>query len=98
MPSNIQEIGAMMQWPLHERMRTSMRLKCASVLAPIPSLDCKTLQKSGDHPNFTKNALEVKKAILGALGEFRGILGTTLGIQKMILGYEIPFSEWHLTT
>ena len=41
-----------------------------------------TLQRPGDHPNFRKNAL----GILGALGEFQGILGATLGIQKLILG------------
>ena len=39
-----------------------------------------------------------EKAILGALGEFRGILGAALGIQKLTLGMRIPFSEWHLTT
>ena len=34
------------------------------------------IEKPGDHPDFRKNAP----------GEFRGILGETLGIQKLILG------------
>ena len=36
-------------------------------------------------PQFQEKRSRNEKAILGALGEFRGILGTALGIQKLIL-------------
>ena len=49
-------------------------------------------------PQFQEKRSRSEKAILGALGEFRGILEAALGIQKLILGIRIPFSEWHLTT
>ena len=49
-------------------------------------------------PQFQENRCRSGKAILGALGEFPGVLGAALGIQKLILGMrKIPFSEWHLT-
>ena len=47
-------------------------------------------------PRFQARRSRSEKAILGALGEFRGILGATLGIRNSILG--VPFSEWHPTT
>ena len=57
------------------------------------------IQKPGDHPNFRKKRSRSERAILGALGEFRGILGATLGIGNSESSeYEIPFSEWPLTT
>ena len=43
-------------------------------------------QKPEDHPNFRKKCFRSEKAILGALGVFRGILGAALGVQKLILG------------
>ena len=43
-------------------------------------------QEPGDHPNFRKNALGVKRPFSELLGEFRGILGAVLGVQKVILG------------
>ena len=54
-------------------------------------------QKPGDYPNFKKKNSRSEKAILGALGEFRGILGAALGVQKTILGMRNPFSEWPLS-
>ena len=48
------------------------------------------MSEAGDHPNFRKNALGVEKAILGAQGEFRAILGATLGVQKLIIGMRNP--------
>ena len=45
-------------------------------------------QKPRDHSNFRKKRPQSEKAILGALGEFRGILGAALGIQKVILGMQ----------
>ena len=38
--------------------------------------------------------------ILGALGDFQGILGAALRIQTVILGKRNPtrFLDWHLTT
>ena len=35
---------------------------------------------------FQEKRSRIEKAILGALGEFRGILGGALGIQRLILG------------
>ena len=37
-------------------------------------------------PQLKKKRSRSEKAILGALGEFRGILGAALGIQEVILG------------
>ena len=37
-------------------------------------------------PQFQEKSSRSEKAILGALGGFRGILGAALGIQKLILG------------
>ena len=41
-------------------------------------------------PNFKKKSSWSEKAILGALGEFRGILGGALGVRKIILGTRNP--------
>ena len=49
-------------------------------------------------PQFQEKRSRSERAILGALGEFRGILGAALGIGNSIAEYEIPFSEWPLTT
>ena len=51
---------------------------------------CVCFQKPGDHPNFREKRSRSEKAILGALGEFRGILGAALGIQKLILRMRNP--------
>ena len=37
-------------------------------------------QKPGNHPNFEKNALGVKRPFSEQLSEFRGILGAILGM------------------
>ena len=42
-------------------------------------------QKAGDHPQFQEKRSRSERAILGALGEFRGILGAALGIGNSIL-------------
>ena len=42
------------------------------------------IQKPGAHLTFRKKSSRSEKAILGALGEFRGILGATPGLQKTI--------------
>ena len=41
-------------------------------------------------PQFQEKRSRSEKAILGALGEFRGILGAALGAQKTILGMRNP--------
>ena len=41
-------------------------------------------------PQFQEKRSWSEKAILGALGEFRGILGAALGVQKIILGMGNP--------
>ena len=38
------------------------------------------IQKPGNHPNFEKNALGVKRPFSEQLSEFRGILGAILGM------------------
>ena len=43
-------------------------------------------QKPGDHPDFKRNALGVKKAILGALGELRVF-------SEQLLEFRKQFSE-----
>ena len=45
-------------------------------------------------PQFQEKHSRNEKAILGALGEFRGILGAAPGIQWFSES-EIPLSEWH---
>ena len=44
------------------------------------------IQKPGDHPRFQEKCSRSEKAILGALGELRGILGAALRIRNSILG------------
>ena len=43
-------------------------------------------QQPGNDPSFRNKNSWSAKVILGALGEFRGILRAALGIQKGILG------------
>ena len=38
------------------------------------------IQKPGNHPNFEKHALGVKRPFSEQLSEFRGILGAILGM------------------
>ena len=47
-------------------------------------------QKPGNRPSFRKKRSRSEKAILGALGEVRGILRAALGVQKIILGMRNP--------
>ena len=46
----------------------------------IPSSTGGISQKPGNHPNFEKNALGVKRPFSEQLSEFRGILGAILGM------------------
>ena len=48
-------------------------------------------QKPGNHPNFRKNALGVKRPF-SEVSESSGVFS------EQPLEYEIPFLEWHLTT
>ena len=41
---------------------------------------CFSFQKPGNHPNFEKNALGVRRPFSEQLSEFRGMLGATLGM------------------
>ena len=52
----------------------------------------KFLEYSGARgpPQFQEKRSRSEKAILGALGEFRAILGATLGVQKIMLGMRNP--------
>ena len=55
-------------------------------------------QKPGDHPNFRKNALGVKRPF-SELSESSGVFSEQLSEFKIPFSeYEIPFSEWHPTT
>ena len=57
-----------------------------------------TFQKPGDHPNFKKNALGVKRPF-SELSESSGVFSEQLPEFKIPFSeYEIPFLEWHLTT
>ena len=49
-------------------------------------------------PQFQEKCSRSEKAILGALGAFRGILGANLAFEIPFSEYEIPFLEWHPTT
>ena len=56
------------------------------------------VQKSGDHPNFRKNALGVKRPF-SELSESFGVFSEQLSEFEIPFSeYEIPFSEWHPTT
>ena len=55
-------------------------------------------QKPGDHPNFRKNALGVKRPF-SELSESSGVFSEQLSeLEIPFSEYEIPFSEWPLTT
>ena len=55
-------------------------------------------QKPGDHPNFRKNALGVKRP-LSELSESSGVFSEQLSeLEIPFSEYEIPFSEWPFTT
>ena len=57
-----------------------------------------TFQKPGNHPNFRKNALGVKRPF-SELWERSGIFSEQLSeLEIQFSEYEIPFSEWPLTT
>ena len=76
------------------------RLACSpricSVVMTAP-LDPK-FQKAGDHPNFRKNALGVRRPF-SELSESSGVLSEQLSEFEILFSeYEIPFSEWPLTT
>ena len=47
---------------------------------------CASISEAWGPPQFQEKRFRSEKAILGALGEFRGILGAALGIQKLTLG------------
>ena len=67
------------------------------VLVETPFEASKT-QKPGDHPNFRKNALGVKKPF-SELSESSGVFSEQLSeLEIPFSEYEIPFSEWPLTT
>ena len=58
----------------------------------------KIIQKPGDHPNFRKNALGVKRPF-SELSESFGVFSEQLSeLEIPFSEYEIPFSEWPLTT
>ena len=58
----------------------------------------KSNQKPGDHPNFRKNALGVKRPF-SELSESSRVFSEQLSEFKIPFSeYEIPFSEWHPTT
>ena len=48
------------------------------------------LSEAWEPPQFQEKRSRSEKAILGALGEFRGILGAALGVQKITLGMRNP--------
>ena len=55
-------------------------------------------QKPGDHPNFRKNALGVKRPF-SELWERSGVFSEQLSEFEIPFSeYKIPFSEWHPTT
>ena len=59
---------------------------------------CWKAQKPGDHPNFRKNALGVKRPF-SELSESSGVSSEQLSeLEIPFSEYEIPFSEWPLTT
>ena len=63
----------------------------------LPPILC-ICQKPGDHPNFRKNALGVKKPF-SELSESSGVFSEQLSEFKIPFSeYKIPFSEWHPTT
>ena len=51
--------------------------------------DKRNFRSLGTTP-ISGKTLSERKAILGVLGEFRGILGAALGVQKIILGIRNP--------
>ena len=54
--------------------------------------------QNGDHPNFRKNALGVKRPF-SELSESSGVFSEQLSEFEIPFSeYEIPFSEWPLTT
>ena len=56
------------------------------------------IQKPGDHPNFRKNALGVKRPF-SELSESSGVFSEQISeLEIPFSEYEIPFSEWPLTT
>ena len=55
-------------------------------------------QKPGDHPNFRKNALGLKRPF-SELSESSGVFSEQLSeLEIPFSEYDIPFSEWPLTT
>ena len=57
-----------------------------------------SFQKPGDHPNFRKNALGVKRPF-SELSESSGVFSEQLSeLEIPFSEYEIPFSEWPPTT
>ena len=55
-------------------------------------------QMPGDHPNFRKNALGVKRPF-SELSESSGVFSEQLSeLEIPFSEYEIPFSEWPLAT
>ena len=69
------------------------------VLAGVPAKCWQGLfQKPGDHPNFRKNALGVKRPF-SELSESSGVFSEQLSeLEIPFSECEIPFSEWPLTT
>ena len=77
--------------PLRHLMRF---IKAASKIDVSPPI----IQKPGDHPNFRKNALGVKRPF-SELSESSGVFSEQLSeLEIPFSEYEIPFSEWPLTT
>ena len=57
------------------------------------------VQKPGDHPNFRKNALGVKRPFSENTSESSEVFSEQLSeLEISFSEYEIPFSEWPLTT
>ena len=63
-----------------------------------PLTHTEKFQKPGDHPNFRKNALGVKRPF-SELSESSGVFSEQLSECEIPFSeYEISFSEWHSTT
>ena len=68
------------------------------VLAQCPKKVNHSSEKPGDHPNFRKNALGVKRPF-SELSESSGVFSEQLSeLEIPFSEYEIPFSEWPLAT
>ena len=59
--------------------RFEPQLRCPNRKIAITAISNRNNQKPGDHPNFRKNALGVKRPFSELSGEFQGILGAALG-------------------